>query len=546
MRMPRRHLPVLTVVLLALATTITSLGHEFTYDDKPVIFGNDRVHHLAGMWRLFGQTYWPTVMGGDGYRPVAMSLFTLQWAAAGGAPWVFHLGNVVLAIGAALAVYWCAAAILPRGGAWLAAALFAVHPVHVEATGNVVGQSELIVAICLVLAAGIYIRSRRAGAIPATHVVALLALYSVALFTKEHAVVLPGLLAAAELTVIAGGSWRERLRRARPLLLGLVAVSLAYLLVRARVQDGLGFEPFPVFRYLRLSNADRIATMMTEMPRIARLLVFPTHLSADYSPQDVFVANGMDVGQLPGLMIVTGVTALAIALRRRSPVASFGLLWLIVAFLPVSNLLVPAGFVTAERTLFLPSVGLVLAAGALAEWIRHRGRPEERRLGLAVIALLLVLGLARSIDRQRVWKSNVAFANALVNDSPNGYRAHFIRGRELGFETGDYREMMREYHRALRLFPYDASMTLTMADGYARGGLFEPAVQLFRWTYAVEPATVAGRYEYVYSLSRLGRWDEARAEAMTALRLTSGPDLQMLRKAIAYADSISGRGRFRR
>jgi hypothetical protein len=311
------------------------------------------------------------------------------------------------------------------------------------------------------------------------------------------------------------------------------------------VQDGLGFEPFPVFRFLRLSNANRVATMMTEMPRIARLLVFPTRLSADYSPQDVLVANGADISQLPGLMIMAGVPALAIALRRRAPVVSVGLLWLVIAFLPVSNLLVPAGFVTAERTLFLPSVGVLLIVGAVAQRIRIRDRRSELRLAAAALSLLLLLGLARSMGRQRVWKNNVIFANALVTDSPNGYRAHFIRGRELGFEKGDFAEMMREYHRALRLFPYDASMTLTMADGYARAGMFGPAVDLFRWTYAVAPETAAGRYEYVYSLSRLKRWEEVRAEALKGLSHVSGPDVQLMRKAIAYSDSISRRGRFR-
>src|SRR6185503_5709286 len=154
---------VVTIALLALAATVTSLGHDFTYDDRGVIFENARVHSLEHLPRLFFETYWPTKYGGDGYRPVVMSLFTMQWAAAGGHPWLFHLGNVVLAVATALAVYWCAAAILPTTGAWVAAALFAVHPVHVEVTGNVVGQSELIVALGLSIAVGLYLRQRTNG-----------------------------------------------------------------------------------------------------------------------------------------------------------------------------------------------------------------------------------------------------------------------------------------------------------------------------------------------------------------------------------------------
>ena len=144
------------LLLLALAATVTSIGHEFTFDDVYVIRKNARVHSLDGLWALFGQTYWPPELGGDGYRPLVMTLFTLQWVAGDGAPWVFHAGNIALAVAVAAAVHWCARAVLPPAGAWVAAALFAVHPVHVEVTGNVVGQSELLVALCLSLAVGHY------------------------------------------------------------------------------------------------------------------------------------------------------------------------------------------------------------------------------------------------------------------------------------------------------------------------------------------------------------------------------------------------------
>ena len=159
----RRWLLPATVALLALAACITSIGHDFTYDDRYVIMMNDRVHSLRGFWRFFAQSYWPPKFGGDGYRPVVILLFALQWVVGGGAAWVFHLTNIVLAVATALAVYWMALALLPPIGAWLAAALFAVHPVHVEVTGNMVGQAELMVGLSLVVAIGLYLRRRRDG-----------------------------------------------------------------------------------------------------------------------------------------------------------------------------------------------------------------------------------------------------------------------------------------------------------------------------------------------------------------------------------------------
>jgi hypothetical protein len=79
-------------------------------------------------------------------------------------------------------------------------------------------------------------------------------------------------------------------------------------------------------------------------------------------------------------------------------------------------------------------------------------------------------------------------------------------------------------------------MTLTIADGYTRAGLFKPAVDLFEWTYTVEPLTGQGRYEYVYSLSRLKRWPEVRKEALAGLSLVAPSDVELMRQAIAAAN----------
>jgi hypothetical protein len=537
----RRWLPRATVALLALFATITSLGHDFTYDDRGVVFDNEGVHSLAHLPRLVFETYWPRKYGGDGYRPFVLSMFTMEWAAANGAPWVFHLVNILLAVATALAVFWCASAILPRFGAWVAAALFAVHPVHVEVTGNVVGQSELAVALCLALAVGLYLRRRASRSLRGRDVASMAALFAVALFSKEHAMVLPGILLAAELTVLPGESWRERVRVLRPLMLVLIAVALAYLYLRGLVQRDLtGFVAYPIFRFLKMGPMDRIGTMMNELPRVAQLLLFPTRLSADYSPNEINVANGFDLLQIPGLFICLGTLILVVALRTRARVASFGILWTIVAFLPVSNLIVPAGFVIAERTLFFPSVGVALVAGAIAEYVRANATVTRQRLAGGVIALLLVAGLARSIDRQRAWKNNDIFFETLLRDAPNGYRTHFMYARHVGLNS-HLSQMEIEYRRAIRIFPYDASMTMSIADAYTRAGLCKPAVALFEWTFGVQPEANEGRYQYVYCLAKLGRWTDVRREALEGLRFVRARDIRLMRQAVREANTHLGR-----
>jgi len=230
------------LVLLAVASSGIGVANGFSYDDVYVIQKNAAVHSLHGWWKLFAQSYWPASWGGDGYRPMTMIAFAAQWVAGGGAPWVFHVVNIALYCAITVAMFWVASAVLPIGAAWIAAALFAVHPVHVEAVANTVGQSELSVAVLLTLAVGLFVRRRNSGSgcAPLSNgtMAAITLAFAIGLFAKEHAIVLPALLVAAECTVVADDRpLRARLVALRPFLLTLTLVAVAYLGVRAIVAN---------------------------------------------------------------------------------------------------------------------------------------------------------------------------------------------------------------------------------------------------------------------------------------------------------------------
>ena len=153
--------PWLAIGLVALVASISSLGNGFAYDDIHAIVRNDRIHSLASPWQFFTHTYWPPgkyVGGSTLYRPLSSLGFALQWAIGSGSPLVFHITNLMLYLAGCLAVFWFLTLLLPLRAAWIAAALFAAHPVHVEAVANCVGQGELWVALFAVLAAGLFVR----------------------------------------------------------------------------------------------------------------------------------------------------------------------------------------------------------------------------------------------------------------------------------------------------------------------------------------------------------------------------------------------------
>jgi hypothetical protein len=499
----------LSVAGLALAASLTSLGNGFAYDDQFIILNNAGIHDLSGAWRFFGQSYWPPDRGTGLYRPLTVLLFAVQWAVGQGSPFLFHLVNVLLYAGLSALVFWCALALLPEGAAWLVAALCAVHPVHVEAVGNVVGQAELTTALAVVLAVGLYLRWRLAAPeapLSGRRVGLLGLLYLAACTTKEHGIVLPGLLLAAEATVLAAGPpWRARVRQLRPLYLLLALLALAFLAVRTSVLRDVASD-IQAMSLLPLTVGQRVLTVLALAPEWLRLLFWPAHLQADYSPLETEVATTAGPAVIAGALLILGVLGLGAALRRRNPAFAFGVAWLAVALLPVSNLLVATGQVLAERTMMLPSVGAMLMLGALA--VRAWGgldqrRPPARLLVATGLAALLAAGSLFSALRQRAWESDEVVWARMVEDAPSSYWAHWVYGDWL-FTHGRPAEGERHMRLALVLYPDNPYITLILAQRYQDNGFCVPAMYRYQRVLQLRPGWWAARLQMADCLLRLG------------------------------------------
>ena len=538
-----RWLPMVAVAGLALLASANSIVNGFTYDDVALIQGADRVHSWSQWWREFSMAYWPE---GDGYRPLTVLAWRAQWSIGGGAPQLFHAMSIALHMATSVAVLWLGAAFLPSAAAWVAAALYAVHPVHVEAIANVVGQSELAVALLVVLATGLYIRARLNGAISTGRWAAIATLFAAACLFKEHAIVAPVLLVLAELTVLRAADMRASLTNVRPGLLALGMVAAAYLLARSRVLvDGFsGFRPFIVFESLQLSWSDRVLTMIGVVPEWVRLMLWPARLATQYSPPDIEVAQGLSVAILPGLIVLLGILALMIACWRRSPVTSFGIAWFIVTLLPSSNFVLPAGFIIAERTLLLPSVGAMIAVSSGLWWIwqRIRTRALAKPAAIAWLGILLALGVARSHSRNSVWRDDDRLWRQGVIDTPDSYLAHFRLGLHL-FAAGDFRNGEAHYRRAIDLFPHDPLMAYSFAEQLRGAGHCDAAMPIYRWLFSAWPDSRRGHLGYGACLLAERRYDEARREALLWLERGGRLPLakQLLAAAKAGSDSVSAR-----
>ena len=541
----RRWGPSAAIVLLAIAVSFTSLGNTYAYDDGYIVAANERIRSLHNIPALFADSYWGKDSPAGGYRPLTLALFTIQWVAGGARPIAMHVSNILFYAALCWAVFALARRFMPYVAAWIVAALFAVHPVHVESVANVVGQAEVTAALACVAGVLIYLRERDTGRMrwPATF--GVIGCFVAAVLTKENGAVFPILLLVAELTVVRDQRpIAQRFVTARPLVLLLTLVGVAYMWVRSRVLGDLaGMPPHVAYVGLHLTNAHRVLTMIGMAKEWVRLLLWPAKLAAEYSPPMTPFAIGMGPEQLPGLLaLVVTLGTLWESIKRGWNDVTFGVAWTIVAILPVSGFFVATGFILAERTMMLPSVGAMLAVGALG-WrlwgsIPVEQRAERRLRGLAAGALgvVMLLGFTRSALRQMVWRDNDVLFPTTLHDAPTSYRAHQIMGAWLF--ANDYKGAgEKEMWEAIRLFPYDPIPPFLMAEEYRKKGACDRAIPLYKWSLATTD-TAAGFVlgPYARCLLQMGQLDEAHAQAMRGV--ARGAETRQYRYLLHRIDSI--------
>ncbi len=198
-------------------------------------------------------------------------------------------------------------------------------------------------------------------------------------------------------------------------------------------------------------------TALAALADVVRLLLFPLHLRADYSPiERTAVHSAFDLRFLLGLALLLGWAALVrLAWRRGRRIEALGLGWIGIAYLPVANLLFPVGLLVAERTLYLPSGGLAVALGALLRDL------QPRRLAVA-LGIVLVLGGARTALRVPIWRNDRTVALSMLRDAPWSYRSHDYTGWQL-YWARDTERALGSWLLAGRIFDRDQGVFLAGA-----------------------------------------------------------------------------------
>jgi hypothetical protein len=398
-----------------------------------------------------------------------------------------------------------------------AAAIFAVHPVHVEAVANVVGQSELWAGMLVLAALTRWLDLRARGPLSRSDIALLAAAYGAALMFKEHAIVLPALIIAAEAILPARGG--RSIRSVLPLLAVMLLVAVIFLVVRTSVIGKFAGGSTAVV-FAGQDYATRFFTMLAVIPEWGRLFLWPSSLSADYSPPRIATRESFEIAMALPIAVVMTLAAVAIRARRTDPGAVFGFAFVAITLLIPSNLVVVTGFALAERALFLPSAGVALVLGYVFAflWARASEPGPRRAMAGAAIAVLLA-GVAKSSTRGPVWKDNEALFHQTVKDTPRSYRAHLQLG-ELLTDQRKTAEGLNALVTAVALSrPQDYWVRWFVADRFHAAGQFDVAVRFYMEALALKPSDARVRYGTAMALLSLGDSTQARAIAAEGTKL---------------------------
>jgi protein O-mannosyl-transferase len=528
----------LAVGLLAIAASIAGISNQFAQDDIAIIWKNPTIHSLDGIGTLFTRPYWPPPFVSALYRPLATTTFALEWAIGAGSPMMFRVVSYLLYAAVSIAVYSLMRRRLPTVVAFGAAALFAVHPLHVEAVAVAVNQSELWVALLTCLAVSHYLGQRdRGGPLSTGHQLVIAGFFLAACLFKESALVLPGILVAAEILLVRRSDpLRLRVSQGRRLLLLLMLVAVVFYWVRTRVLRGNLLGTFIAEGLLGLTMWERGLTMLAVVPEWFRLLLWPQHLQADYAPGELVAHTSWGPMQSLGLVILVATVAAIVAAWRRAPVISFGLLWCGLGLFPVHNVLVPTGIVLAERTMFLPSVGLMIALAGAGALLLKRTSASVRIGTAAATGVLLILGALRSSTRHPVWSDQFGLWYRTANeDAPRSWGAHEALA-EAYFNLEMEGMAEQEYLLSMQFAPKQLTRpSMSYAHRLRSRGFCYPAAALYRKALEVYPSFLAAHAGLIACALDLGLYREAALNARLAISIDwERPAFQM---ALATADS---------
>jgi tetratricopeptide (TPR) repeat protein len=503
--------------LLALLLTILSLAvswpvrrHAFTFDDHAYIEENRHVRqglsrsNIGWAFTTFHQSNW---------HPVTWVSHLIDVELHGLDPRGHHETNAILhaANGALLFLFFAALTGSALRSAALAA-LFALHPLHVESVAWVSERKDLLSAFFLALTLLSYLGyQRRHGWKPYLLTVTM---YALGLMAKPMLVTLPFALLLLDYwplgrmpAPLSARRLAPLLREKAPLFLMAAASCLVTFVAQQRGEAVQTTDMIPIAQ--RLSNV---------------FVAYPTYLAKTLWPADlaVFYPHAKAALSRPAALAGGAVLALlsvaAVRLRRPQPFFLVGWLWFLGTLVPVIGLVQVGDQALADRYTYIPLIGIFL----ILTWTLFPPAASARGRRLSALALVVMMSALAMITREQLghWRNDVTLFSHALEVTTDNWAAHDGMGNALAAQ-GRLEDALREYRRMLQLRPTYAEGYNNLGTVLARLGRRREAMGAFRSALLLKDTLARANGNLGLALAEEGRPREALHHLRKAVELDS-------------------------
>lgn len=517
------HLFAILVVTIAIYSN--SVNGAFVADDVSFVKENIAIRSLANIPDFFlspkslaaGDSEWGTII----YRPLRTASFAVDYALFGLKPFGYHVVNLVLHMASTVSLYFIVLGLFNIAGvAFLSALLFAVHPVHIEAVSWIASRADLIGMVLFNLSFLSYMRYKEVRG--KTWLIGSLALSFLAYIGKETMVFLPGLI------ILYDYATRNR----RPILDT----------IKANIGSWVLFTIVcAVYMVIRMSITGRMSTnqgwwggtaysnflMMAEATAAyIRLMVLPYGFTFHYIIDPVYSIFAPKV--VVSLVVILASIVLIIYSHFRNRLVFFSLVWFYLGLVPIANIIPISFSMMAERYIYVPSAGPIIAAGyglyRLYRYATERS-PGLQRLAAGAIIVLVLIFSVQVVIRNDDYKDEFAFYSSAVAVSPDSPPSNKGLADQF-YNRKEHSKAIDYYEKAIALDPGYVEALLGEAVAYRETGELGKALAAAKKAALVEekvaslkPKNPLIKFNLGNIYKEMGDLEAARAEWEAAVEL---------------------------
>ena len=501
------------IPLLAVLVYIPSFNAGFTLDDVPIIEENIFIRTPGKLAEIWTSDYWAGKIDATDrglYRPLTLTTYAIQYWMHGQNPVPFHIFNILLhALICFVLMRYLFLLFKDPYLTALAGLLFAIHPIHTEAVSGIVGRAELLTGLFILCAGISYHHWRLKGGFFWLSAIILSTI--AAITSKEHGYMVPAILVLQEFLYNRPPKKEKIQVRIWSGISAILLVTMIFWGIRNAVTG----PPARHEQWLHVDAPDRMATAVRTTMEYIGLHIFPLKLTADYWSDIVPVAGWGDPVVYLALLVSLTLILTAFWKFRIWNGYGWGILFFFLMLAPVSNFFFAAGFLKAERILYIPSIGLITAMAVLL--ILLFNKRQFRFLSFGFIVLFVAFFAIRTWVRAGDWKNNYTLAQATLKVSPNSPRFNNMMGLELR-EQERNNEALVFFEKAVQSNPNHVPALVNLGTEYKNFKRLPEAAQTLERALRTDSSTMMAYVNLMSVYRDMGDYDRNVRIAELALR----------------------------